>query len=93
VGLTHSLRNLIWFKGSVPIDSFYPRCFDCTIPEEFDEFITDFKVTKAASIIKTFVREMRESYAVSLGTSAASKSVTPELLKIASSICWKKVRD
>ena len=27
VGLTHSLKNLIWFNN-VDVDTFYPRCFD-----------------------------------------------------------------
>lgn len=38
VGLTHSLQNLIWFNN-VDIDTFYPRCFDCGIQEELDDFI------------------------------------------------------
>ena len=38
VGLTHSLKNLIWFN-SVDIDTFYPRCYDLAIKEETDDFI------------------------------------------------------
>jgi tubulin monoglycylase TTLL3/8 len=30
VGLTHSLRNLIWFTN-VDIDTFYPKCYDCGV--------------------------------------------------------------
>ena len=33
VGLTHSLKNLIWFNA-VDIDTFYPRCYDLGIEEE-----------------------------------------------------------
>jgi tubulin monoglycylase TTLL3/8 len=46
VGLTHSLKNLIWFNN-IDVDTFYPRCFDLGLPEETDDFITDFKATKA----------------------------------------------
>ena len=38
VGLTHSLKNLIWFNN-VDIDTFYPRCFDLGIEEEMQDFI------------------------------------------------------
>ena len=42
VGLTHSLKNLIWFN-SVDIDTFYPRCYDLGLTEELDDFIQEFK--------------------------------------------------
>jgi hypothetical protein len=32
------------------------------IPEEFDDFCEEFKATKAASWLKTYIREMRQSY-------------------------------
>jgi tubulin monoglycylase TTLL3/8 len=38
VGLTHSLKNLIWFNN-VDIDTFYPRCFDLAIEEELEDFV------------------------------------------------------
>ena len=38
VGLTHSLRNLIWHEN-IDIDTFYPRCFDCGMQEELDDMI------------------------------------------------------
>ena len=38
VGLTHSLKNLIWFN-SVDIDTFYPRCYDLGLTEELDDFV------------------------------------------------------
>lgn len=61
VGLTHSLKNLIWFNN-VDIDTFYPRCYDMGIPEEFEDFSQEFKATKAVSWLRTFMREMRESF-------------------------------
>ena len=42
VGLTHSLKNLIWHKA-VDIDTFYPRCYDLALGEELDDFIAEFK--------------------------------------------------
>ena len=54
-GLTHSLKNLIWFN-SVDIDTFYPRCYDLTITEELDDFIQEFKQVKAVSYLKIYVR-------------------------------------
>ncbi len=38
VGLTHSLKNLIWFN-SVDIDTFYPRCYDLSLGEELEDFM------------------------------------------------------
>jgi tubulin monoglycylase TTLL3/8 len=61
VGLTHSLKNLIWFNN-IDVDTFYPRCFDLAIPEEFDDFVTDFKATKAQSYLKIYLREIREAF-------------------------------
>ena len=64
VGLTHSLKNLIWFN-SVDIDTFYPRCYDLAITEELEDFIQEFKQVKAVSYVKIYVREMREAFAAS----------------------------
>ena len=42
---------------------FYARTFDCT-PDgnELGDFEQEFKATKAASVLKIYVREMRQSY-------------------------------
>ena len=48
------------------MDTFYPRCFDLGMQEETDDFIEDFKATKAQSLLKIYVREVRESYDVAL---------------------------
>ena len=53
VGLSHSLRNLIWFN-SVDIDTFYPRCFDLSDNAEKEDFFTEFKAIRAESILKFF---------------------------------------
>lgn len=61
VGLTHSLKNLIWFNA-IDIDTFYPRCYDLAVKDETDDFIQEFKQCKAVNYIKIYVREMREAY-------------------------------
>ncbi len=54
-GLTQTLRNLKWFANADP-NSFYPRCFDCTQESEVEDFMVNFKATKAQSVLKKFVR-------------------------------------
>jgi hypothetical protein len=33
----HNLKNLIWFNN-IDIETFYPRCYDLTLPDEQDDF-------------------------------------------------------
>ena len=95
VGLTHSLKNLIWFN-SVDIDEFYPRCYDLAITEELEDFIQEFKQVKAVSYLKIYVRQMRESFAAS-GNSMTepiiSHSVNAKIYKVAMKICSNRTRD
>jgi hypothetical protein len=63
------------------VDTFYPRCFDLALPEEADDFITDFKATKAQCYLKIFLREIRDCF--DNGTPLVSASVGKELLKVA----------
>ena len=37
VGLMHNLKNLIWFNN-IDIETFYPRCYDLSLPEEQEDF-------------------------------------------------------
>jgi tubulin monoglycylase TTLL3/8 len=92
VGLTHSLKNLIWFKN-IDVDSFYPRCFDLGMQEETDDFIEDFKATKAQSLLKIYVREIREAYDADPNGDIYSRSVEPDVLKVAQDVCMRCVRD
>ena len=55
IGLTHNLKNLIWYNN-VDIDLFYPRCYDLNDNSEFNDFISDFKIQKAENILKIFKR-------------------------------------
>ena len=95
VGLTHSLKNLIWFN-SVDIDTFYPRCYDLAIGEELDDFIQEFKQVKAVSWMKIYVREMREAFAASgnsMTEEILSRSVSDKVYKVAMKICQQRTRD
>lgn len=55
VGVCRNLRNL---TGSdfIDIDEFYPRCYDLEDANDFEDFIEEFKFTKAESVIKEFLR-------------------------------------
>jgi len=95
VGLTHSLKNLIWFN-SVDIDTFYPRCYDLAITEELDDFIQEFKQVKAVSYLKIYVREMREAFmrsGSSMTEEIKSQTVSTKVYKLALKICKNRTRD
>ena len=51
-GLCKNLRNL-YFKNINP-DNFYPRCYDLADKNDLYDFIYDFKITKAISILIQF---------------------------------------
>ena len=51
-GLCKNLRNL-YFKNINP-DNFYPRCYDLAEKNDLYDFIYDFKITKAISILIQF---------------------------------------
>ena len=78
------MRNLIWFNN-VDIDTLYPRWFDLNDPEDMENFVEDFKTTKAEAILKTYMRLWKE------------KSPELENIKqkatISLQICERKVRD
>jgi tubulin monoglycylase TTLL3/8 len=59
VGISRTLRNLIWFNN-VDIDTFYPRCYDCNDEGEFEDFLEDFKTTKAEAILKLYMLFYKE---------------------------------
>ena len=60
------------------VDTFYPRCFDLGITEEIEDFITDFKATKAQNYLKIYLREIRECF--DQGKKLVSQTVNKELL-------------
>lgn len=56
IGLCNSLRNLKWWS-SIPLDEFFPRCYDLTDQKEMEDFKMDFRVCRAESILKKFVKK------------------------------------
>ena len=54
-GLCKNIRNL-FYKGINP-DNFYPRCYDLSILNDLNNFLYDFKITKAISILIKFTLE------------------------------------
>ena len=55
VGLCNSLKNLCWWSET-PVDDFFPRCYDLTLGVEVNEFKEDFRITKAESILRTYLQ-------------------------------------
>jgi tubulin monoglycylase TTLL3/8 len=47
VGLTHSLKNLVWWN-TVDMDSFFPKCYDLTENEELEDFRNEFRFIKVS---------------------------------------------
>ena len=58
-GLCKSIRNL-YFKNINP-DNFYPRCYDLSEKNDLYDFLNDFKLTKAISILIKFSLEGNNS--------------------------------
>jgi hypothetical protein len=58
VCLSKNLRNLKWFRN-VNIETFYPRCYDLSDINDVEDFSEDFKITKAESILKAYIKEER----------------------------------
>eukprot|EP00762_Andalucia_godoyi_P005703 ANDGO_06460.mRNA.1 Tubulin glycylase 3B len=53
VGLCRNIKNVSWYED-VDVDSFFPRCYDLTIPEDRECFELDFKLTAAESILRQY---------------------------------------
>lgn len=52
MGLTHSLKNLVWWNN-VDMDSFFPKSYDLTEMEELDDFTNEFRFIKVTKSFKT----------------------------------------
>jgi len=55
--LGDTLKNLIWFNN-IDIDMFLPKCYHLNSQAEYFDFIEEFKVNKAESILKRFVNKV-----------------------------------
>lgn len=62
-GLTKNLKNLIF--RNVDIDNFYPRCYDISERNDFEDFMEDFKITKLISLLKEFSENTRTENLIS----------------------------
>ena len=56
VGLQNSLNNLVWWSNT-PQDQFFPKCYDLTDFKEKDEFVEEYKVIRAESMLKKFKKK------------------------------------
>eukprot|EP01022_Parablepharisma_sp_SALTPOND_P014467 TRINITY_DN1966_c0_g1_i1.p1 TRINITY_DN1966_c0_g1~~TRINITY_DN1966_c0_g1_i1.p1 ORF type:complete len:661 (-),score=53.58 TRINITY_DN1966_c0_g1_i1:1643-3529(-) len=59
MGLCESLRKLIWFNN-VDINTFYPKCYNLVESGDITDFIEEFKVVLAESILKRFMKGDKE---------------------------------
>ncbi|KAL4510195.1 hypothetical protein ABPG72_010388 [Tetrahymena utriculariae] len=55
IGLLNSLKNLYWFDNA-DLNTFFPQCFDMNDPDEFNDFVKNFKLSKAVSVLKKYLR-------------------------------------
>ena len=61
------------------------------LTEEMDDFIQEFKATKAQGYVKIYVRELREQF--ESGAAQLQSNVSKEVLQVALDVCKKRVRD
>ena len=57
-GLCKNIKNL-YYKGIDP-NNFFPRCYDLSNKNDMGDFIEDFKINKAISILKIISKQLNE---------------------------------
>ena len=57
-GLCKNIKNL-YYKGIDP-NNFFPRCYDLSDKNDMGDFIEDFKINKAISILKIISKQLNE---------------------------------
>ena len=92
VGLCHNLKNLIWFEN-VDIDEFYPRCFDLIEGGELDDFIEEFKVVKAESILKLYYMQKKRQLQNKPVPEQKITEIDDNKVQVALSICERRLMD
>lgn len=55
VGLCRSLRNMHWVCN-IDEDEFYPKCFDLNDEDDYNHFEEYFKISKAQSVLKLYMK-------------------------------------
>jgi len=94
-GLSKNIKNLIF--ENIDIDNFYPRCYELSERHEMEDFLEDFKTTKAISILTRFLIEnskISENNIYSTNISNANNiknQITEDKLKTAIEICERKL--
>ena len=63
-GLCRNIKNL-YHKGIDP-NNFFPRCYDLSDKNDMGDFIEDFKINKAISILKRTLNQLNEGNDASL---------------------------
>lgn len=63
-------------RTSINPDTFFPKCFDLTDPDDFDAFKEMFMLVKAESIVKKFYHEVEQ--------------IDEKVLKTAMNICERR---
>ncbi|CAH1265443.1 TTLL3 [Branchiostoma lanceolatum] len=58
VGLCMNLRQLPWYEDT-DANWFYPRCYRLSVDEEKFDFIDDYRLTAAASVLKVTLQHLR----------------------------------
>ncbi|XP_078678967.1 uncharacterized protein LOC144914704 isoform X1 [Branchiostoma floridae x Branchiostoma belcheri] len=58
VGLCMNLRQLPWYEDT-DANWFYPRCYRLSVDEEKFDFIDDYRLTAAASVLKVTLQQLR----------------------------------
>jgi tubulin monoglycylase TTLL3/8 len=58
-GLQKNLRNMVY--KNIDIDNFYPRSYELSERNDFEDFLEDFKTMKAVALIKQFHSGQRDN--------------------------------
>lgn len=56
-GLCRNMQNVRWVADVDP-DTFFPKCFNLTDDDMFEEFIEQFKLIKAETILKKYLKNI-----------------------------------
>ena len=75
VGLCRNIGKVINFNN-VDVDSFFPKCYALRDEGEWEDFCEQFKIQKAESILKRFVK---------------NESIDPDMLDAAMTICRRNL--
>merc|ERR1711865_525122 len=83
VGLTLSLRNSMSLNDT-SADYYYPRAFDLYDPFDRADFVLDFKLTKAESILRRFLEHVEAKQ---------ETTFSQDVIHVASKVCNRLVTE